>query len=135
MPAESAIRVEGLRELDRAFEAANRAQQKDLRDSLRRGAEPVRTDAERRAASEITNIDEGDPWQRMRVGVTRTAVYVAPRRRGVKARGDQAKRRPNLADRLMDDAMQPALDENRDEVEREVENVLERMEDVWGRAR
>lgn len=133
MPADSAIRVDGLRELQRAFAAADKVVAKDLRDSLREAAEPVRSDAERLAASEITNINEGDPWQGMRIGVTRTTVYVAPRRRGVKARGDQARRRPNLAGLLMDEALQPALDSNRNEIERRVDGVLERMEDVWER--
>ena len=119
MPAQ-AIRVKNLRELNIAFALADKRVRLEFRGELRNASEPVRADAQRLAASEITNI--GDKWSKMRVGITRKSVYVAPTRRGVKSRGASKLRRPNLAGLLMDRAMQPALDRNISEVERRIDN-------------
>jgi hypothetical protein len=64
--------------------------------SLRAAAEPVRADAERLAVETIPRI--GVPWSRMRIGVTTTSVYLAPRQRGAKL---PKRRRPNLAALLL----------------------------------
>jgi hypothetical protein len=129
MPAERAVRVQGLRELSRAFAVADKTLSRELRDKLREAAEPVRSDAEALAVARIPRI--GVPWSRMRVGVTRSAVYVAPRQRG--ARGSR-RRRPNLADLLMERSMQPALDANVPRVKESVEDVLDTVGRVWERA-
>ena len=132
MPASaSTVRVEGLRDLQRAFKLADRAQEKDLKVTLRRVAEPVRSEAELLAASGIPRI--GVPWSRMRVGVTQTSVYVAPRQRGDRARGSR-RRRPNLAGLLLSRAMLPALAHNQQRVVREVDAMLGRVGSVWERA-
>ena len=59
----------------------------------------------------------------MRVGITRTLVYVAPRQRGA-GRGRGGSHRPNLAPLLMDKAMQPALDQHASEIETRFEDFL-----------
>lgn len=128
MPAE-AVRVHGLRELSRAFQRADATLKRELRDGLRDAAEPVRRDAELLARLEIRNI--GVPWSRMRPRVTQRAVWVAPVERGVKSRGAQARRRPNLAGLLMDDAMLPALEQNRREVVDRVDEVLGKVGRAW----
>lgn len=130
MPAE-ALRIEGYRELLRAFARADKTLNRELRDALREAADPVRADAESLASSEIRNI--GERWSRMRVGVTTRAVYVAPRERGVGTRANAPRRRPNLAGLLMDEAMQPALDANQDGVVRQVEHVLDTVGRDWER--
>jgi hypothetical protein len=122
------IVVEGLTQLQRAFKAADVSVQRELRKALRVAAEPVRADAERLAVAGIPRI--GTPWSRMRVGVTNTMVYVAPRERGQKGR-DQRLRRPNLARLLLDRSMQPALDHNRAEVIVGVEAALGTVGRVW----
>jgi hypothetical protein len=122
------IRVEGLRELQRAFKAADKTLQKDLRSGLRAAAEPVRASAETLAVEKITRI--GVPWSRMRVGVTQREVYVAPRQRGQKGK-DQRLRRPNLFDLLMGRALEPALDQNIDKVEAALEGVLGSVGRSW----
>jgi hypothetical protein len=116
----SAIRVEGLRELDRAFKNVSKDLQKGLRKELRDVAEPVRALAETKAVSEISHI--GPSWSRMRVGFARGTVYVAPKSR---RRGGEP--RPNLAGALMDRAMQPALDEVAPEIVTRVEAMLDRV--------
>ena len=129
MPAEGAIRVRGLRDLNRAFARADRKLRLEKNDALRDAAEPVRRDAEDLAFGGITRI--GVPWSRMRVGVTMKVVYVAPRQRG--HRGRRSGRRPNLAPLLMDRAMQPALDQNRDQVVRRVDQLLVEVGREWER--
>lgn len=134
MPAADArtLRVEGLRELQRAFSIADKTLAKEMRERLRDVAEPVRADAERLAVQEIRRI--GIPWSRMRVGVTRSLVYVAPVERGVKSRGRASRARPNLADLLMGRAMSPALDANQGRVLHELEEVLGDVGQAWERA-
>jgi hypothetical protein len=126
MPAasERTVRVEGLRDLQRAFALADRELSRRLRSSLREAAEPVRADAERLATSEISRI--GVPWSRMRVGVTQKSVYVAPRQRGARRN-----RRPNLAGLLLERSMLPALDANQPQVVRTVEKVLDQVANLW----
>jgi len=122
------IRVEGLRELQRAFKRADGTLQKDFRTSLRVAAEPVRASAEQLAVEKIRRI--GVPWSRMRVGITQREVYVAPVKRGQKGR-DQRLRRPNLFDLLMGRSLEPALDQNIGKVEANVEKVLETVGRDW----
>lgn len=131
MPGASEVRIRGLAEMQRAFAKTNKDLSKDLRKTLREAAEPVRADAERRASSGISNI--GNRWGRMRVGVTRNLVYVAPKERGRASRRNMAIRRPNLADLLMDRAMEPALDAHAGEIEREVGDALDDLFKRWER--
>lgn len=127
MPASGAVRVDGLRELNRAFKVADRSLQKELRDSLRDVGEPVRADAEALAVAAIPRATL--EWSRMRVGVTTKAVYVAPR-----ARRRRGTARPNYAGLLLQRAMLPALDRNIGEVERRFDRMLAEVGRDWERA-
>lgn len=129
MAASGTVRVEGLRDLQRAFKAADSAVHRGFRSTLREVAEPVRADAELLAVSGIRRI--GVPWSRMRVGVTTTSVYVAPRQRGKASRANRNIRRPNLADLLMNRAMEPALDHNRASVVEGVDRLLAEVGRKW----
>lgn len=128
-----AVRVLGLRELERAFARADREVRNDMRDALAEAAAPVRSDAQALAASRIRNLKAGDPWTSMRIGVSRTVAYVAPVQKGLQSRGGQRRRRPNLADLLMGRAMEPALTQNREVVERRVERLIDEVANVWER--
>lgn len=131
---EQAVRVTGLRDLQRAFARADKAVKEDLRDALMEAAQPVRMAAQHLAAAKIRNITEASPWSRMRVGVaTNAIVYVAPVERGIKSRGLGHRRRPNLAPLLMERALEPALEQNRSLVERRLEHMLDEVADVWER--
>ena len=114
-----AVRVSGLRELQRALQAVAKDVNKELRKELREVAEPVRSLAAAKAAG-VGNI--GPAWSRMRVGVTGRVVYVAP-----KSRRHGGSPRPNLGGLLMDRAMQPALDELAPEIYAGVERMLDRL--------
>jgi hypothetical protein len=129
----SGVRVLGLRDLERAFARADREVRNDMRDALAEAAAPVRSDAQSLAASQVRNLRPGDPWAAMRVGVSRTVAYVAPVERGIKGRGGQRRRRPNLANLLMGRAMEPALEQNREKVARRVEHLIDEVATVWER--
>lgn len=115
----------------RAIARTERDVRLGIRGELRELAKPVADHAERLALEEISRI--GPSWSKMRVGVTSKIVYVAPKQRGVKSRGRSKHKRPNLATRLMDDAMQPALDNNERNIERSVEVFLDRVADNFSR--
>lgn len=129
MASERIIRVEGLGSLQRAFSVADKGLSRKLRESLKDAAEPVRADAESSAVSSIRNI--GIPWSRMRVGITRSSVYVAPQQRGRRSRSIIRGRRPNLKPLLLDRAMEPALEANIGGIEREAERVLDDVARRW----
>lgn len=128
----SAVRVRGLRDLQRAFALADAKLTRELRKKLREVAEPIRSDAERLARERITRI--GIPWSQMRVGVTRTLVYVAPRERGKLSRANRQLRRPNLFDLLFGRAMEPALERNEGRVAEGVDQVLSTVGRAWEHA-
>jgi hypothetical protein len=94
--------------------------QKQLRVELARVGEPVRAQAEQLALGNITNI--GGVWSRMRLGVTRSYVYIAPRAR---SRGGSP--RPNLGPLLLNQAMWPAAKQHEPEVVARLEGMLDRL--------
>src|SRR5262245_45001915 len=110
MAAQRTLAVENLRETMRAFRRADKTLNREMRAGLRDVAEPVRSSAEHLAVTGIPRI--GIPWSRMRVGVTQSFVYVAPRERGRASRTNPRIRRPNLKTLLLDRAMEPALERN-----------------------
>lgn len=120
------VRIDGLRELSRAFAVADRRLSREFRKGLRSAAEPIRADAESLAVERISRI--GLEWSRMRTGVSRTSVYVAPRKRGSKT---GAGKRRNLFDLLGFRSLEPALDRNIDDVSRRVDGVLETVGRAW----
>jgi hypothetical protein len=132
---DKAIRIEGLRELERAFRLYGRGLEKGLREAMEAGAEVVRPDAETLALSEIRRMTL--PWSRMRVGVSRRVAYVAPVERGRNTkRGRIAKdrySRPNLKPLLLDRALEPALEQNVPRVEREFSDALDDLARRWSR--
>jgi hypothetical protein len=121
------IYIQGLRETSAAYSKLERDTRAGLRAGLRDVAEPVRRTAEALSQARITRI--GRKWWKMRVGVTRTLVYVAPRQRGITGRGPDPRRRPRFADLLLERAMEPALEQNEAKVERAVDRLLDHVID------
>jgi hypothetical protein len=124
-----AVVVHGLADLNRAFRNADRATRLGERRALRAIGKPVAAAAEQLAFQQISNI--GDHWSQMRVGVTQKVVYVAPSQRSKASRGNPQLRRPNLANLLMDRAMEPALEQQRNQVERDVDQFIDNVASVW----
>lgn len=125
----SAVTVRGLRELEILFADFGKDAKRELNVELRKIAEPIRADAQSLAVSGIPRI--GPKWSKMRVGVTRTLVYVAPRQRGVRAGSPRS--RPKFAQLMLDRAMDPALERNRGRVEGDVESLFEHLANDWNR--
>lgn len=122
------IAVSGLRELNAAFAHSDKESRLGVRRVQRDLAEPVKLGAETLAVVRIRNI--GMRWSRMRIGVTRTLIYVAPRQRGAR---NGPRHRPNLAPLLMDRAMEPALEARRPQLEADTERMLDRIADEFNK--
>lgn len=133
---EVGVRVEGLRELDRAFKLYSGGMEKGLREAMTAAAEVVRPDAEGLATSALKPVRSVD-WTRMRVGVARRSAYVAPVERGrfVKSGrlGRERYSRPKTKSRLLVFALEPALERNRARVAREFQDALVDLARIWGR--
>jgi hypothetical protein len=121
---EPAVHISGMREFQAALARADRSSRLGVRRELRDVARPIANDSQQLALSTIAGMSSSPAWARMRIGVTRTLVYVAPRQRGGKGGPG---RRPNLADLMMSRAMEPALERHRGELEANVELMLDRV--------
>ena len=120
-----AVVLRGQRELLAALAKADKQTRLGVRRELRNVAEPVKRDASALALSTIRRMTVSPKWAGMRIGITRKLVYVAPRQRGT--RGRTRASRPNLANLLMDRAMQPALERNEHNLEARLGEALDRM--------
>jgi hypothetical protein len=125
----STVRVQGLRDLTTAFGNLDKNTSKELRTELRTAAEPVKQDAQMLSHT-IRRI--GPSWSQMRVGVTKSTVYVAPKQRS-RNRGNPRFKRRNLATLLLDRALIPALDRNVDNTIRRVDALMQRLGRDWGK--
>jgi hypothetical protein len=120
------LAVEGLAQLNAALALAEREVRLGVRKELRDTVEPVRRTAETLTAGQIRNMPKSPKWSRMRTGVTRTSVYVAPRQRGL-GRGDSPAKRPNLAALIRTRAFDPAETQGAPLVRRNMEEMLDRV--------
>lgn len=108
MPA--TVIVNGLDRLQRDLAKSGPAVSQAMRAGLREAAEPIAKTAEQLSLRQIRNMPRSPEWAETRVGVTRHAVYIVPRQRGVKARNPfEARRRPNLVGLMMGRSFDPAL--------------------------
>jgi hypothetical protein len=123
--ADSTVRVTGVRELIRAADAAGKATKKQVRDRLRRAAEPVRADA----ASRLARYDEKSA-SRLGISVRKTgSVSVEQRLRRTTGQ------RPNFGVLQMNRALIPSLEANTREIERELEAAVDDIADIFERMR
>lgn len=129
------LRVEGLGELRRATSRLSRDFGRGIREALEAAGEPVRQDASNLALNRISGMQRGRvPWHRMRIGVTRSIVYVAPEQRGVKGgRVGDRRRRPRLKTPMLEKALYPAVEQNRDKIAGEVNAEVTALFRAWSR--
>lgn len=123
----SPVELTGLRDLSRSFSKLGKDADGVLKSELVQVGVPVQRAAETLAVQRIHHI--GPRWSLMRVGVTRSSVYVAPKQR--RSRRNSRRARPNLANLLMDKAMAPALDQQSPNVERALNRALDRLAGDW----
>lgn len=126
--AEGAIRVVGLKELSRDFKRMSKQLSDDLVKELKDVAEVVADDAEQLALTRIRNMPRSPRWAGMRIGVSRAqgVVYMVPAARARAASRRTGYARPNLADLLLEEAMDPAAEKN-------AGKVVDRLDDMLGR--
>lgn len=103
--------VNGLDQIQRDFAKAGVNTSKALRAGLRESAEPVAQIAQQLSLREIRRMPRSPQWAETRTGVTRHAVYIVPKQRGVKSGNPfDPRRRPNLVGLMMGRSFQPALE-------------------------
>src|SRR4029077_9838771 len=127
------VRVENLHDLQAGFAKLERDTRLGFRHGLRDVVEPVRAGAEQLAMQNIRRMPHSPQWSKMRIGVNRNLVYVAPRQRGLKSKGARAARTQKaqnaatkFAGFLMDRAMEPALEQHAAQVEARLGVLLDR---------
>lgn len=129
------IEIEGFPELAAALARTGPDVRRALTAGLKDLAEPIALDAERFADESITGLSRrrSSDWGAMRVGIARgfSLVYVAPRERGVKGRGDDPRRRPPFANLLRDEALGPAVDANEAGLVRGAEEIVDAVTLGW----
>lgn len=125
--SEHLLAVRGLRDLQKALALSSKEAQEELKQEFQTIAEPIRLEAQSLARARIPRV--GEDWSQMRTGVTLTRVYVAPKERGARGKGNDRYKRREFADLLMGRAMEPALERHSDQVVRKVDRVLDRMAD------
>jgi hypothetical protein len=109
MPA--TVIVTGLSTLQRDLARSGPAVGKAMREGLRESAEPVAKLAENLSLSQIRRMNRSPKWAATRMGITRSAVYIVPKERGVRTRGTgDPRRRRNLVGLMMGRSFEPALD-------------------------
>ena len=122
--ADGAIRVIGLKELSRDFKRMSKELSDELVGELKDAAQVVVDEAEELALRRIRNMPRSPRWAGMRIGVSRAQglVYMVPAAR----RRSGGSGRKNLADLLLDEAMDPAAEKN-------AGKVVDRLDDMLGR--
>lgn len=129
--AVGAVRVHGLKELQRVWDLMPPEIADEFRDELIEAADPVRKNAEQKAEVVLTwtiGKPQHAAYTAMRVGVSRaqTLVYVVP---SYRSRGARLSPRAKEAfvRRMQKRALEPALEQNRQQIEGRVDNMLDRI--------
>lgn len=117
--------VNDLDVIQRKLAESGPAVSKAMNAGLRDAAEPVSHTAEQLSLRQIRRMSRSPAWAVTRIGVTRRAVYIVPKERGVgKGHHDDPRRRPNLVGLMMDRSFDPALELGAHVVEERVNLLL-----------
>ncbi len=121
----STVIIHGLDQIQRDFAKAGPATSQALRVGLRESADPVAQIAQQLSLSQIRRMHRSPQWAETRIGVTRHAIFVVPKERGVKSRNPfDPRRRPNLVGLMMGRSFEPALAAGAGIVEARVDILL-----------
>ena len=122
MASGTTVRVEGLRQLLRATDAADKETKKFVRTELRKVAEPVRDEAQ-------SLFQDVSAKSAARYGISvRKVGTVSVEQRLRRTTG----KRPDFGSLQMRTALGPALDSKADEVVEKFDEALERIGNRWG---
>jgi hypothetical protein len=124
------IVTEGFRELQRLFAKTDKESRKQMDELEREVARPVAAAAESFAIGGIQNPPVGYGWETMRIGVTRTLVYVAPKKRGVKPGNPRGRKK--FAPLMMTRAMEPAAVRTQPILEQRTQHLFDEIARRWG---
>lgn len=108
------FQINNLSIVNRALQQVEPKMRQEMTTELHAIGSLVARDAQALASVTIRRITPS--WTLMRVGQTRSLIYVVPRNKGVRGRGP--KRRPNFAPLMLNRAMRPALQRKKPEVNR-----------------
>ncbi len=106
------VLVVNLDAINRSLRLSGPAVVAAMKQGMLEGAEPIRSDAERLAASDISGMkrQKTSDWSAQRVGETIHEVYIAPVERGRKSRNDNRRRRPNFVGVMFGKSYNPAFE-------------------------
>ncbi len=112
LQSEQPVLVINLDEINRNLKALGPEINTAAKLGMLEGAEPIRRDAERLAASNISGMArrKTSDWSQQREGSTIHEVYIVPVERGRKSRNDSRRRRPNFVELMFGRAYDPAFE-------------------------
>lgn len=125
-PNKPLVTVQGFRELQRLFAKAGPEARKEVRSLEREVADPVKVSAQAFAVSRIPRITQ--EWAGMRIGITRSLVYVAPRKRGTKV---ERRKRKKFARLLDTRSLTPAGEANQPLLEKRMDVLFSEFSSRW----
>ena len=125
------LRVEGLRDLNRAFERAPKTLKKEWTAGQRKIAEPTRRLAASKALTMARNVPRSPQWAEMRVGVTQSVVYVAPKERSRRYKSHAAIETQELGRHADGPGDATALEANALQIFREFDGFLAAVGRDW----
>lgn len=119
------VEIEGLAQLKRSLHEVSGGIEKNLTADLKEAARPAKDIAERLALSKISGMKRSRVhWNEMRLGVSGSIVYIAPKQRGAKR--TPARRRPNLSSLIVEKAINPALEVSEHRIEAGAQKAVDR---------
>ncbi len=124
--ATGAVRVKGLKELTRDFKKISKDLDKKLTGELLDAVKPVKDTAEQKALTSISNMTSDWATMKTTVGRAKGQVLMFPASRGKRYS------RPNLANLLLERAMDPAVTENEDHVVQALDDLIGNLADRYG---
>jgi hypothetical protein len=122
------VKVHGLKELTRSFKKISKDLDKQLTGELLDAVEPVKDLAQSKALTQISGMSGSPNWATMKttVGRAKGTVLMLPASRGRKYS------RANLADLLLQRAMDPAVAEKQDHVVNAIDDLIGDLADKVG---
>lgn len=121
------VRVDGLRELLRVTDQLPKETKREVRNELRRVAEPVRDDA---TSLFLSRVAANPGKTRYGISVRKVGTITVEQRRKGKS-GRKSAKRPKFTDLVMERSLAPALERNEAVIVGGFNRVLDHLERRW----